>query len=52
EFHDNKDAIMHHGAWTNWEVPKLELLQSMVPSIIQSGAVMQWTVNVTEHVMF
>ncbi|KAF9227897.1 hypothetical protein BS17DRAFT_857563 [Gyrodon lividus] len=49
EFHDNKDAIVHHGAWTNWEIPKLELLQSVVPSIIQSGAVIQWTADVTKH---
>ncbi|KAF9228181.1 hypothetical protein BS17DRAFT_877551 [Gyrodon lividus] len=49
EFHDNKDAIVCHGARTNWEIPKLELLQSVVPSIIQSGAVMQWTADVTEH---
>ncbi|KAN0086064.1 hypothetical protein V8E55_007198 [Tylopilus felleus] len=26
EFHDNKDAIVHHGACGNWEIPELELL--------------------------
>ncbi|KAF8547631.1 hypothetical protein OG21DRAFT_1527027 [Imleria badia] len=49
EFHDNKDAIVHHGLHNNWEIPKLELLQSVVPSISHSGAVMQWTADVTEH---
>ncbi|KAF8838469.1 hypothetical protein BDN67DRAFT_907281, partial [Paxillus ammoniavirescens] len=49
EFHNNKDTIMHHDTRTNWEIPKLELPQSVVPSIIQSGAVMQWTADVMEH---
>ena len=49
EFHDHKDAIIRHGARTNWEIPKLELLQSVVPGIRQSGAPMQWTADVTEH---
>ena len=40
EFHSNKDA---------WTIPKLELLQSIVPSIRLSGAVMQWSADVTEH---
>lgn len=49
EFHDNKDAVIHHGTRKNWELPKLELLQSMVPGIHQSGAAMQWSANVMEH---
>ena len=49
EFHDNKDAIISHGAWTNWEIPKLELLQSVVPSIHESGSTMQWSADITEH---
>jgi len=32
-----------------WTIPKLELLQSVVPSICLSGVVMQWSANVTEH---
>ncbi|KAI6043346.1 hypothetical protein EDC04DRAFT_2600224 [Pisolithus marmoratus] len=36
EFHDHKEAI-------------LELLQSVVPSIWQSGVVMQWSADITEH---
>ena len=50
EFHNNKAAIIRHGAQDNWEIPKLELLQSIVPGIYQSGAPMQWTADVTEHV--
>ena len=49
EFHDNKAAIICHGARDNWEIPKLELLQSVVPDIYQSGALMQWTADVTQH---
>ena len=49
EFHDNKDAIICHGTRKNWKLPKLELLQSVVPGIHQSGAAMQWSANVTEH---
>ncbi|KIM51910.1 hypothetical protein SCLCIDRAFT_33084 [Scleroderma citrinum Foug A] len=49
EFHDNKEAIMHQGARANWQIPKLELLQSVVPSIHQSGALMQWSADVTKH---
>ena len=49
EFHDNKDAIISHGARANWEIPKLELLQCIVPSIHQSGATMQWSADITEH---
>jgi len=50
EFHDNKDAIVRAGAWKDsWTIPKLELLQSIVPSICLSGALMQWSADVTEH---
>jgi len=50
EFHSNKDAIVWAGARKDaWTIPKLELLQSVVPSIRLSGAVMQWSANVTEH---
>jgi len=50
EFHNHKEAIICQGAWSNWEIPKFELLQSVVPSIHQLGAVMQWLANITEHV--
>ncbi|KIK12449.1 hypothetical protein PISMIDRAFT_120875, partial [Pisolithus microcarpus 441] len=50
EFHDHKDVIVHAGAWRDsWAIPKLELLQSVVLSIHLSGAVMQWSADVTEH---
>ncbi|KAI6001511.1 hypothetical protein EDC04DRAFT_2908687 [Pisolithus marmoratus] len=50
DFHDHKDTIMGAGAWTDcWQIPKLELLQSVVPSICLSGAVMQWSTDPTEH---
>jgi len=38
------------GAWKDsWTIPKLELLQSVIPSIRDSGAVMQWSADITEH---
>ncbi|KAN0074445.1 hypothetical protein V8E55_011857 [Tylopilus felleus] len=49
EFHDHKEAIICHHAHDNWEIPKLELLQSVVLSICQSGALMQWSADITEH---
>ena len=50
EFHDNKDAIVCVGARKDsWSIPKLELLQSVVPSIRLSGMLMQWSTDVTEH---
>ena len=49
EFHDNKEAIIHQGARAHCQIPKLKLLQSVVPSICQSGAVMQWSADIMEH---
>ena len=55
-FHENKSAIISaggrqgsNGPLDHWEIPKLELLQHIVPSIRTSGAVMQWSADVTEH---
>ncbi|KAF8546317.1 hypothetical protein OG21DRAFT_1427336, partial [Imleria badia] len=55
-FHNHKSAIItaggrqgSNGPLKHWEIPKLELLQHVVPSICASGAVMQWTADVTEH---
>jgi len=49
EFHDNQDAIVQAGAWKDsWTIPKLELLQSIFPSVCLSGALMQWSADVTE----
>ncbi|KAI6022354.1 hypothetical protein BKA83DRAFT_4054700, partial [Pisolithus microcarpus] len=49
-FHNHKDTIMCAGAWKDsWEIPKLELLQSVISSICLSGAVIQWSADPTEH---
>ncbi|KAG1851431.1 hypothetical protein DFJ58DRAFT_728872 [Suillus subalutaceus] len=58
EFHANKDAIISAGVRqgegrtviNNWCIPKLELMQSIVPSIHSSGVTGQWSADVTEHV--
>jgi len=50
EFHERKDAIICLGTHNNWEIPKLKLLQSVVPEIRRSGAPMQWLADITEHV--
>ncbi|KAG2051846.1 hypothetical protein BDR06DRAFT_983361 [Suillus hirtellus] len=33
----------------NWYIPKLELMQSIAPSIHNTGVAMQWTTDTTEH---
>ena len=55
-FHDNKSAILTAGGrqgckgpLDHWEIPKLKLLQHVSRSIRASGAVIQWTADVTEH---
>ncbi|KAG1823934.1 uncharacterized protein BJ212DRAFT_1296451 [Suillus subaureus] len=57
EFHVNKHAIItagvHQGkgstAIDNWHIPKIELMQSIVPSIHSSGMIGQWSADATEH---
>ncbi|KAI6013393.1 hypothetical protein BKA83DRAFT_96544 [Pisolithus microcarpus] len=58
KFHHYKQAIidrgLHRGDQSgsileHWEIPKLELLQSVVPSISQVGSVLQWSADTTEH---
>lgn len=57
EFHAYKDAIIAAGvrrgkgskAINNWHIPKLELMQSVIPSIRNSGVTSQWSADVTEH---
>ncbi|KAG2751368.1 hypothetical protein P692DRAFT_20872467 [Suillus brevipes Sb2] len=57
EFHANKDMIIAAGVRrgkgnrviNNWWIPKLELMQSIVTSIYNSGVIGQWSANVTEH---
>jgi hypothetical protein len=57
EFHAKKDAIIAAGVRRgkgkktidNWHIPKLELMQNIVPSIRNCGVTGQWTADVTEH---
>ncbi|KAG1856595.1 hypothetical protein C8R48DRAFT_749162 [Suillus tomentosus] len=57
EFHTNKDAILAAGARRgkgnrhidNFYIPKLELMQSIIPSIRNSGVIGQWSADITEH---
>ncbi|KAG1763520.1 hypothetical protein EDD22DRAFT_952245 [Suillus occidentalis] len=57
EFHVNKDAItdgrfchgQRGGVIENWYIPKLELMQSIVPSIRNTGVPLQWTADTTKH---
>ncbi|KDQ57872.1 hypothetical protein JAAARDRAFT_57695 [Jaapia argillacea MUCL 33604] len=56
-FHAHKHAVLAAGACTgkgnkpilNWHIPKLELMQSVVPSVRWSGAPIQYTADATEH---
>jgi len=48
-FHNNKEAIISTGGHSHFKIPKLELLQHVVPSIWASGALLQWSADVTEH---
>ncbi|KAG1856135.1 hypothetical protein F4604DRAFT_1590413 [Suillus subluteus] len=56
-FHRLKHSIVDAGARQGkrgedkpWAIPKLELLQGVIPSIYSHGAVMQWSADPTEHV--
>ena len=57
EFHQYKGEILQLSARVNpkgqpilnWEIPKLEFLQSVHASISASGPVMQWSTDATEH---
>jgi hypothetical protein len=50
DFHDHKDAIIRAGTQKDsWGIPKLELLQSVIPSIRLSSAITQWFADPTEH---
>jgi hypothetical protein len=55
-FHQNKQAITDTGARRgkngpilHWEIPKLELLSSVVPNIKSNGVASQWSADFTEH---
>lgn len=56
EFHNYKQAILDIGArrgkknnLDHFHIPKLELMQSVMPNTRLSGAPFQWTADVTEH---
>ncbi|KAI6018237.1 hypothetical protein PISMIDRAFT_629402, partial [Pisolithus microcarpus 441] len=57
EFHLHKHLILNagldHGKGNkpinNWHIPKLRLMQSIVPSIPRVGVSIQWSADLTEH---
>ncbi|KAG2109266.1 uncharacterized protein F5147DRAFT_773077 [Suillus discolor] len=58
EFHEHKQDIIACGVrrgakskqvLDNWHIPKLELMQSVVPSICQVGSLLQWSADTTEY---
>ncbi|KAI5994462.1 hypothetical protein EDD15DRAFT_2366590 [Pisolithus albus] len=58
EFHDHKDALIENGfrrgektkhVLKHWHIPKLELMQSVVPSVERVGSILQWSADTTEH---
>ncbi|KAG1807769.1 uncharacterized protein BJ212DRAFT_1535057 [Suillus subaureus] len=57
EFHTNKQAILDAGFCQgkggknidNWYILKLELMQSIAPSIRNTGVSLQWTADTMEH---
>lgn len=58
DFHDNKQAILDaearqgkSGAKDDFFIPKLELVQSFARAIFQVGSLMQWTADVSEHLL-
>ncbi|KAI6013722.1 hypothetical protein BKA83DRAFT_4500103 [Pisolithus microcarpus] len=49
-FHTDKHAILAAGGCSeHFWIPKLKLMQHVMPSICMSGAPMQWSADVTEH---
>ena len=58
EFHTRKNAIIEAGARkgklgvkTDFYIPKLKLLQSFADAIRNSGAIIQYTTDVSEHLL-
>ena len=56
KFHDHKQAIidlgLHQGQkleMDHFHIPKLELMQQVVPSITQVGSLLQWSADTMEH---
>ena len=56
-FHENKQTILDIGARVgkgnkrldHFQIPKLKLMHGVVPSVVESGAVIQWSADRTEH---
>ena len=56
-FHKYKKSIINAGGRrgekgniiTNWYIPKLEFMQSVIRGILANGAAIQWSADVTEH---
>ncbi|KAG2084572.1 uncharacterized protein F5147DRAFT_782430 [Suillus discolor] len=55
-FHEHKQGVVDAGAWRgkdggfkSWVIPKLELLQGVVPSIWLLGILTQWSADPTKH---
>lgn len=56
-FHDHKQTILDISArvgkgnkqMDHFQIPKLELMHGVVPSVTESGAVIQWSADRTEH---
>ena len=56
-FHNYKQSILDHRGrvgkgnkpMDHFQIPKLELMHGVVPSITSSGAVIQWSADATEH---
>jgi hypothetical protein len=56
-FHKYKQTILDVGArvgkgnkpMEHFQIPKLKLMHGVVPSVIESGAVIQWSADRTEH---
>ena len=56
KFYDHKQVIIDLGlCWSektvmdHFHIPKLELMQHVVPSIMQVGSLLQWSADTTEH---
>ena len=56
KFHDYKQVILDHGlhrghntVLDHFHIPKLELMQHIIPSIAQVGSLLQWSADTTEH---
>jgi len=56
-FHSHKQTILDAGARVgkgnkpinHFQIPKLELMHGVVPSVTACGVVMQWSADTTEH---